>query len=241
MFKTDSWIGRSPKTGIPEPASMSFIQNQDLLQEVEMKCKIEGCSKETKTKKFCYCNKHYRQILKFGVVKRTFLDPNEFIFEGNFCRIKLYNRQGDGIAEAIINIKDYEKVKDYKWGLHDGRVRCTTLKKYLHQVIVGTIDEGMEIDHKNLNQLDNRKCNLRVAKRAQNVWNTKLRLTNTSGFKGISFHKYSGLWHSRIMVEGKTISLGYYKNKIEAAKAYDEAVLKYHGEFALTNAMLGLL
>ena len=39
----------------------------------------------------------------------------------------------------------------------------------------------------------------------------------------------------------KRIYLGSYRTARVAARAYDNAALKYHGEFALTNKMLGLL
>jgi hypothetical protein len=43
------------------------------------------------------------------------------------------------------------------------------------------------------------------------------------------------------MVKGKHISLGCYTDPVVAARAYDAAALKYFGEFAMTNVMLGLL
>jgi hypothetical protein len=42
-------------------------------------------------------------------------------------------------------------------------------------------------------------------------------------------------WRARIRVNGKRISLGLFKDEIEAAKAYDRAARKYHGEFASLN------
>jgi hypothetical protein len=54
---------------------------------------------------------------------------------------------------------------------------------------------------------------------------------NRSGFKGVSLHVKSDLWRARLA--GKTI--GYYQTAEEAAKAYDEAAIRYFGQFALIN------
>lgn len=42
---------------------------------------------------------------------------------------------------------------------------------YLHRVIMGDIPAGMEIDHINRNTLDNRRDNLRIVTRSQNLQN----------------------------------------------------------------------
>ena len=47
--------------------------------------------------------------------------------------------------------------------------------------------------------------------------------------------------HVRIVVNRQPIHIGYFRDPIEGAKAYDEAALKYFGEFAVTNESLGLL
>ena len=43
-----------------------------------------------------------------------------------------------------------------------------------------------EIDHINGVESDNRMANLRQASHQQNLYNTKMRSTNTSGFKGVT-------------------------------------------------------
>jgi len=53
--------------------------------------------------------------------------------------------------------------------------------------------------------------------------------------------KYLGVSYNRkyirakISVNGKNINLGYFKTEIDAAIAYNEAAIKYHGEFANLN------
>ncbi len=89
------------------------------------------------------------------------------------------------------------------------------------------------VDHINGNGLDNRKCNLRVTNSTVNNQNARKRKNAvTSKFKGvhkISNIKYTKRWVAQIRVNKKHHHLGYHLTELEAAKAYNEAVLKYFG------------
>lgn len=98
-----------------------------------------------------------------------------------------------------------------------------------------------EIDHINHDRSDNRWVNLRVATRLQNEWNKPHRKDNVAGYKGVGWRKDKHKWRARIRVNKSEISLGYYSNPKDAALAYDQAAVKYFGEFACTNATLGLI
>jgi hypothetical protein len=111
----------------------------------------------------------------------------------------------------------------------------------LHRFILGVTDPKIEVDHKDGNGLNNRRENLRLATHAQNMSSTGMRKGNTSGYKGVSWHKKAHKWAARIQVNSKGLHLGLFFTIEEAALAYDAAALLYHGEFAGTNAMLGLL
>ena len=92
------------------------------------------------------------------------------------------------------------------------------------------------VDHINHNGLDNRKANLRFATRTQNNWNRIHHKQNSSSrYKGVAWHKHTKMWAARIGVNGRRIALGYFDNQIDAAKAYDKAAKKHHGEFAVLN------
>jgi len=94
--------------------------------------------------------------------------------------------------------------------------------------------DGLVIDHINGFGLDNRRANLRLATVAQNAWNSKKR-NPRSGYKGVWFAGDKGLWRAAIVCHGSRIHLGYFTDKIAAAKAYDAAAKKYYGEFAKPN------
>lgn len=89
-----------------------------------------------------------------------------------------------------------------------------------------------EIDHINRDPTDNRWENLRPANRSENC--TNRRTFSTTGFKGVSFHKYGykKKYTARIVANGKLKSLGYFETPEQAHAAYVAAALKYHGQFA---------
>lgn len=89
-----------------------------------------------------------------------------------------------------------------------------------------------QIDHINGNKDDNRISNLRLASDFQNMWNRGKPQNNTSGFKGVSWHKQRQKWIALIGVNGVLKYLGYFEDLEKAAAAYQTAAIKYHGEFA---------
>ena len=96
-------------------------------------------------------------------------------------------------------------------------------------------EKGQEIDHKDGNGLNNQKSNLRLITHTQNCMNRDKNKNNTSGYKGVHWHKNYKKWGVQIRVNGKCKSLGYYDTKKEAAQVYNEGVKKYFGEVAKTN------
>lgn len=89
-----------------------------------------------------------------------------------------------------------------------------------------------ELDHANGIPSDNKPSNLREATRSQNNMNRMTQCNNTSGSKGVYFHRNSGKWHARIKAGGKFISLKYHATVELASAAYQVAAKQYHGEFA---------
>jgi hypothetical protein len=89
-----------------------------------------------------------------------------------------------------------------------------------------------QVDHINAVKDDNRFSNLREATCSQNMHNQGKRKHNTSGFKGVSYHKAARKWTAQIKVNWKCNYLGLFKTPEEAHAAYCEAAKKHHGEFA---------
>ncbi len=104
----------------------------------------------------------------------------------------------------------------------------------LHEAVLG--QSG--VDHRNGDGLNCRRGNLRPATAAQNAKNRARGRNNTSGFKGVSRatdRDRPNPWHARVMVDRRSVSLGYHATPEEAARAYDAAATKLHGEFARLN------
>jgi HNH endonuclease/AP2 domain len=88
------------------------------------------------------------------------------------------------------------------------------------------------IDHINGIKSDNRWVNLREATQAENGQNCKTHRHNTSGVKGVSWHKGNKRWRARITVNGECIYLGRFKNKADAVAARHAAADRLHGKYA---------
>ncbi len=97
-----------------------------------------------------------------------------------------------------------------------------TYKNYLvHRVIFAIVHRKLPkiIDHIDRNPLNNRIENLREATRQLNRFNSKISVTNKSGFRGVCFDSKTGKWLASIGVHSKDINLGRYDTKEEAYEA----------------------
>lgn len=107
-------------------------------------------------------------------------------------------------------------------------------KQLMHRVIMNA-PKSLEVDHINGNKLDNRLKNLRLCTKAENHRNRGLQKSNTSGYKGVHWHKKTKKWLVRIAFNGKRYHLGYFTDIRKAGRAYDAAAKKYHKHFANLN------
>jgi Demerecviridae HNH endonuclease len=88
------------------------------------------------------------------------------------------------------------------------------------------------MDHKNLVRDDNRWKNLRLATPSQNGINRKKFINNTSGYKGVSYHKRSKKYVAQIRFQGKSIWIGHYPTAEEAGIIYQAFAQELFGEYA---------
>jgi hypothetical protein len=147
---------------------------------------------------------------------------------------------------TIVDVEDYYRYGNLKWsvGGRDGKFYAVRGIKTgpdeiklisMHREIINA-PAGMLVDHRNGNNLDNRKSNLRLATATENSCNRrKIKRSGSSRYKGVSYNRRRGKWYARIKIHGESIFLGCFDNEVDAAKAYDEAARRYHGEFACLN------
>jgi hypothetical protein len=162
------------------------------------------------------------------------------IIEGDIARIPLSR----GLF-ATVDLADLEAVEPYAWfahgtGAHIYAGTQRDCQKFFMHTLLMRPAPGLLVDHIDRDGLMNRRCNMRLATQSENCRNA---VSNVGGtpFKGVAFHRHSGLYHAVIRHDGRQISLKYHRTPELAAAAYDVAAERLHGAFALTNKALGLL
>ncbi len=140
---------------------------------------------------------------------------------------------------AIIDDEDYALISRYKWKpeVHGKRIYAVTKSspiKRMHRLIMKAKD-GQIIDHINGDGLNNTRANLRICGISDNAKNKRKQTNNKTGFKGVSWKTDKKRFSASIGVDTKRIHVGYFDCPFKAARAYDEAAKKHHGEFANLN------
>lgn len=141
---------------------------------------------------------------------------------------------------ALVDDEDYDFLNQFKWRAIIRKNTCyamTTVRRdkkeigiLLHRMIMG-FPNKMLIDHRDRNGLNCQKYNLRICNNFQNNMNRTA--FGRSKYLGVNYsRKYI---QSRITVYGKRIFLGIFETEESAALAYNEAAIKYYGEFANLN------
>jgi len=151
---------------------------------------------------------------------------------------------------VLYDAADAKKIEPYNWCL-DVRNNTSYAKRTpprikgtkrrspvsMHNELMSPIPEGHVVDHRNRNGLDNRKENLRVVTRSQNLMNRGKTRQNTTGYKGAYNCGDSKLnpYTAKIEKDRIVYHLGHHKTAEEAARAYDKKAVELHGAFAVLN------
>lgn len=157
---------------------------------------------------------------------------------------------------AVVDAASYHLVRDLLWtaAWHEhtrgyyaianvrtpnGTRRYRTAK--MHRVVLGLSNPDIHVDHENHDTLDNRSRNISSVTHQQNLCNqSPRRHAKKSRFKGVT-KRENGVWRAYITVNKRRTWLGQFTDEEAAARAYDEAAIRLHGEHSFTNVAAGLL
>jgi hypothetical protein len=84
-----------------------------------------------------------------------------------------------------------------------------------------------QVDHIDHCRSNNHIENLRLATNQENHRNRSISSNNKSGTTGVTWHKRDRSWRAQIQIDGKSTTLGTFKDKSEAIKVREAANIKY--------------
>jgi len=139
--------------------------------------------------------------------------------------VSVFNSKSAG-REAFTSLHEH--------GYRLGAVQGIALRAHrvIWAIVHGQWPDG-HIDHRDGNPANNRISNIRIATRSQNMCNRKA--AGVSEYLGVSWYAPSSKWRAKIVTDRRQKHLGYFDDEAAAAKAYDAAAIKFHGEFARPN------
>lgn len=141
--------------------------------------------------------------------------------------------------EAIVDDEDYAELAQYSWNAYIQKGKKTiyaqrtvgnTTQK-MHRLILKLTDPNVFVDHINGNGLDNRRCNLRACNKYESSQNRSIFNSNTSGFKGVKWHKRIKKYAASINFQGRRMHLGYFENPLEAHIVYNKKAEELFKQF----------
>lgn len=147
---------------------------------------------------------------------------------------------------ALVSDEDYEWLSAYSWHVSGGYAVRTYRdqsgrdhKIRMHREIMERMGYDLtgvaQVDHRNLDKLDNKRENLRPCSPSQNQANRLKLSTNTSGYRGVSWHIKKRKWMASLYHNGKTEFLGYFDDPVDAAIAYNDRAKEVFGEYCRLN------
>lgn len=206
-----------------------LIKSNDMIRSRKQSC---GCiQKERKQEKL----KEKEQLKKQKEFNKKLEKENRYDLTQEYGIG--YTSKGE---EFWFDKEDYELIKNYTWyfgtkGEVIAKVNHTSL--LLHRLVMNVTDFEIQVDHIKHKRFDNRKSQLRIVDNSKNQMNSKKRKDNTSGCKGVSWHKKNGMWYAYINVNKKRIHLGYFHKLEEAIRVRKNAEKKYFGKYSYDHSM----
>lgn len=89
-----------------------------------------------------------------------------------------------------------------------------------------------QLDHRDRDGSNNKWSNLREATGVQNMANRAARRDNVLGVKGV-YRRKNGAFYARLQIDKKRLSLGCFRSKEDAERAYLIAAKTHCGDFSV--------
>lgn len=152
--------------------------------------------------------------------------PNDYRIDGDTAYLALTNRNGEIVAETMIDADDISYVLTRRWSLDPQGYATSATERNgvydnisLHRFVMRCRPgDGVVVDHRNRNKLDNRKANLLPSDTIHNGGNRERPVS--SRFPGVTFSKQTGRWLAQGQNRGQHYYLGRYNREEDAARAY---------------------
>lgn len=138
-------------------------------------------------------------------------------------------------SQFLFDHDDFSIIKNYHWNEHiltNGYHALEAWDRDTQKIVrMQWVIMGKGVDHINHNPLDNRRCNLRIATQAENVYNRSKQKSNTSGITGVHWMEGRNKWRAQIKKAGIRISKEFstFEDAVKE-RLHLEALL--FGEFA---------
>lgn len=143
---------------------------------------------------------------------------------------------------AIVDAADVPIVKNYNWcaaavGKHGHVYAVSYINGRLvrmHRLLMKAAP-NTQIDHADMNTLNNCRTNLRPCTKSLNMANKRVRKDSATGVKGVFLHPSTGRYRAKIKFNNKQIHIGYFDTLADAATAYATKANELFGQFARSD------
>lgn len=141
---------------------------------------------------------------------------------------------------ALVDDQDFDWLSQWKWCAKPWTpTLCYAVRRdsdgravAMHRAIL-TPAQGVQVDHKDGDGLNNQRFNLRLCSQRENLYGRSIRSDNTLGFKGVA--RVGQRFRAKVVKDGHTYWFGTYSDIESAARAYDAGAKQLFGEFARLN------
>lgn len=203
---------------------------------------IERIKKENETKWYykCMCSCDFKSIR----ILSGYQLKNKKVGKCNKCSNNTFTKIDDYFIGTtnkgenfFIDEDSFDVIKNHTWSINkNGYVisRINGIYTRMHRLIIeNSIGRSLNteeyIDHKNKSKIDNRKSNLRLCSSSINQQNRAVQ-RNSTGFKGITWHKKYQKYQVRIKRNYISYHIGYFDSIDEAIKSRELSEKEYHKE-----------